>query len=177
MATEELSPEAQARKTIDDLKAQIAEANKALKETLVRDRLVEYFAGQKVTNPFEVATRAVPAFSNVEPNIEKEELGAKAQAWFDEQRKLFAPDVSEGATQPVSAPAPAPQSPFSVVEPNLTSPGLPPKATPVVVGSKEYIEGGWSGKPMKDQIEAMRQGVLVSPEKVKVQQQSGTLLG
>lgn len=176
MANEEISPEAQARKTIDELKAQIVTANQALKETLVRDRLVEHFANQGIKNPFEVATRAVGSFSDIDPNVEKEELGSKAQAWFDEQRKLFAGDSEEpspAASEPPSAPAP--QSPFSAVEPNLTSPGLPPKATPVVVGSKDYIEGGWSGKPLQEQIEAMRQGVLVSPDKVKLQQQSGTL--
>lgn len=172
MPEDTISPEAQARKTIDELKAKLGEATDALRQAAVRDRLVEQFAKQGVANPFSVATRALADFKDVGADTAEADLAAKAKSWFDEQKAIF------GGTAPPSEPSvpvvPAAQpNPFGGVQPNLTAPGLAPQVVPVVVGSKEYAEQ-WANKPVAEQIAAMRDGALVVSDKVKIQQREGS---
>lgn len=167
MAEDTISQEAQARKTIDDLKAKLDAATEALRQAAVRDRLVEQFSKQGVANPFSVATRALSDFRDVTGDTPEADLAAKAKGWFEEQKAIF------GGGTPSPEPQVAPPSPFAgSVQPNLTAPGLPPLSVPVVVGSQAYKEQ-WASKPVSEQIAAMREGTLVVPDKVKITQQEG----
>lgn len=168
MAEEQISQEAQARKTIDDLKAKLDSATEALRQAAVRDRLVEQFSKQGVANPFSVATRALSDFKDVTGETPEADLAAKAKGWFEEQKAIFG-----GSTPSPEPQTPPPPSPFAgSVQPNLTAPGLPPLSVPVVIGSQAYKEQ-WASKPVADQLAAMREGTLVVPDKVKITQQEG----
>ena len=162
-----ISPEAEARKTIDALKAQVAEATKMAQETLVRDRLVQQFAKQGRTNPFDLATAAIAQLKDLKADSSDTDLEAQATTWFETQRAIFAADPNVAPPSPAPT---APLNPFSGAQPNLTAPGLAPNPVPVVIGSKEYAEQ-WANKPVNEQIAAMKTGGLVSSDKVRLQQQ------
>ena len=168
---EQISPEAQARKTIDELKGKLAEATDALRQAAVRDRLVEQFAKQGIANPFVIATEALADFKDATAETAEADLAARAKGWLDSKRAIFGVTATTPPTEP-TAPVATP-SPFSGgTQPNLTAPGLQPQAIPVVVGSKEYQEQ-WKNKPVPDQIAALRDGTLVIPEKVSIAQREG----
>lgn len=158
-----LSPEAQARKRIDELEANLAKATDALAAANTHSKLVAAFASQGHKNAYDLATRAQSELSGTEGDI-----GEAASAWFDQQRQMFG--VSDVDGSPPPAPS-QPATPLKDQQPNLTAPGLDPKPVPVVVGSKEYVEQGWANKSSAEQIQAMREGALVTPEKVRIQQQ------
>lgn len=159
-----VSQEAEARKMIDGLQAKlaekdnlIAEANKALSEIKVRDTLYEHFQGKEIANAFQVATRAAGNFRDVPAD----ELVAKADEWFEEQRNLF------GAGE-----APAKQaSPFASTPANPQGAGEPNSFQPLMVGTAEYQQ--WAkGKSGDEIIAAMKRGDVRVSEKVDQVQRS-----
>lgn len=162
-----ISPEAEARKTIDGLKTDLATATEALKAATIHSKLVQTFASQGRTNPFDLATQAQSDFEDVTAETPADDLAARTTAWFDQQAAMFSPGEQTEPQAPPSQPA----TPLSDVQPNLTSPGLQPQTVPVVVGSKEYYEAGWANRSDAEQIAAMRSGDLVTSDKVKSQQE------
>jgi len=155
---------------IAELESQLGTATNALRDVTTRDRLVEQFSKHGVKAPFKVASRALSEFQDVTADTPDADLEARTKAWFDDQAALF----STGETIERQ---PQPNTPFAQVEPNLTAPGLAPKATSVVVGSSDFFEQGWHNRSDAEQLAAMRSGELVTSEKVKVQQQASPFGG
>jgi len=159
------------RNDVEKARSDAEEARVALNDMRVRERLAREFSAQNRPDPYSLADRALPDFRGKEFGAD-DDVGKAAAEWYDQQAKLFAapaPPEGDGSEQPLSEKPPA--SPFQTTTPNLSAPGEPAKHTPIVVGSKEFYESGWANKSYQDQLEAAQQGVLVTPEKVKVAQQ------
>lgn len=173
-----LSPEAEARHTIDDLKGKLGNAEGALQEVNVHSRLVQSFASQGHPNPYDLATRAQSRFTEVTKDTTSDDLDTQTQQWFESERAMFGGSESSDEVPPGTPPS-QPDTPLSETMPNLTSPGLAAKTVTVVVGSKEYFEQGWDKKSDAEQVAAMRgpTPTLVSPDKVQQQQRSVSPFG
>jgi len=166
-----LSPEAEARKTIDGLKGDLAKATEALTGTVIHSRLVQSFAEQGHRNPFDLATRAQSQFGDVTAETPSSDLSTRAKAWYEAEASMFG--VGGGGGEPPVTEPTQPDTPLADVSPNLTAAGLQPEKVATVIGSKEYFEQGWHERSDAEQIAAMRgpSPTLVSPDKVRVQQQ------
>ena len=166
-----LSPEAEARKTIDDLKGKLATATEALEGTSIHSRLVQSFASQGHKNPSDLASRAQSQFQEVTSETTEDALNAQAKVWFDQERAMFGGEPSDDPVVPETPTQP--DTPLSTLQPNLTAAGLQPQTVAVVIGSKEYYEQGWDQRSTQEQVNAMKgdNPSLVSSEKVRTQQQ------
>lgn len=159
-----VSQEAEARKMIDGLQAKIAEkdnliaqANAALSEIKARDALYEHFQGKEIPNAFQVATRAAGNFRDVPAD----ELVAKADEWFEEQRNLF------GAGEPPKKQ----ESPFAKAPANPQGAGEPNTFEPLMIGTPE-AQAWMKGKSKEEIFAAMDRKDLVVSEKVDLAQRS-----
>ena len=157
----EISAEAFARveRERDALKTQVADAAKALKDIALERKLAEHYGAKGYANPLAVANRALTALRDVPDD----ELTVKADSWYEEQRKLFAPSESEPTT-------PAPESPWQqAVTPIPTGGRVPATGEPLVAGTPAFVS--WvQGKSMEQVKAAVRNGDVVIPEKVKLAQ-------
>lgn len=152
----------------DSLKAQAAEAVKAFNDVKVERRLTEHFSAKGYANPLAVAARALTDFREVAD----EQFVAKAEEWYETQRKLFAMPTGEPA-EPASTPSPA--SPWAQAAPNPIPRGSKVGAgEPLVAGTPAYM--AWQQGKTWDQIKsALSAGDVVIPDKVKTAQRSSLL--
>ena len=91
-----------------------------------------------------------------------EEFVAKADAWYEEQRKLFAP-----TSEPAKVES-QPKSPWETAAPVPIPSGgrVPATGTPLVAGTGQFVE--WAkGKSLGDVQAAINSGDVVVPDKVK----------
>lgn len=169
MANEQGSPDVSAEafervtRERDALKEQAQVAARALKDTQIERKLIETFSAKGYANPLAVASRALPEFREV-PD---EELAARAESWYDTQRKLFAaPDSPEQA--PVSEPSPWSQAPANPVP---TGGKVPAATQPMRADSQEYAQ--WvQGKSFAEVKAAVAANEVVIPDKVKTTQRT-----
>lgn len=142
----------------DSLKAQVEQAKAALKDSGIERRAAEYFGGKGYPNPLAVANRALSSLRDASD----EEFQGKADAWYEEQRKLFAP-ISE----PVKVES-QPKSPWETAAPVPIPSGGRVQGTgePLVTGSPQFVQ--WAkGKTLGDVQAAINSGDVVVPDKVK----------
>ena len=170
MAEDQTTVSAEAFKRVeherDELKAQVAKATQALQDIALRDRLVEHYEAKKIPNPSAVASRALSEFREVPET----EFAAKADSWYEAQRKLFFGDSEPVASAPASPP---PASPWEKA-PASPLPGggrtvIP--GNPIVAGTPEFLT--WArGKSSEQLAAAVRSNEVVIPDSVKQAQRS-----
>lgn len=147
------------RRERDDLKAKYAEAEQAIRDLDLRDRMADHFRSKtEVKDAYQAAKAAIRDVTL--KGVPSEELPQRLDSWLEEQRGLFA------------APAPAetpPSSPFQGPSPG--GPGYEARMEPMVVGSDKWNE--WvKGKSAHEMREALRRGDAVSSDKVKEAQRT-----
>lgn len=165
--TAEVSPQAfeRVRRERDDLKAQAAEAAKALGDVALRDAAYEHFKRGGVSDPYGVASLALRDVTL--RGTAADQLPAKLDAWLQEQRALWTPPTAT----PTGEPEPKPNKPSPYQGPNPGAPGSAATFEPMVVGSPKWKE--WSkGKSGEEQVAAVKRGEAVVPESVRTAQRT-----
>lgn len=153
----DISPEAQARKRIDDLEAEnkrlqglVANANSALADVKRRDDAAAYFKGQGVANAHELASIAIQ-YGPVR-EAETDTFTEALESWHVTQRNLFATGSPSEVTEPVTPPAP----PFA--QPNPAATGEPVNVGRIVMGDDR-----WKDMTGAQRLQAMRENRVEVP--------------
>ena len=140
------------------------EALKALTSDLkLEKQLAAHYGSKGIGNAFDVAQMALPQLRQVP----LEELGAKADEWFEQQRRLFAPATPK-PEEPVVVKESQPSSPWETAAPVPIPTGGRVQGTgePLVTGSPAFVQ--WAkGKTLGDVQAAINSGDVVVPDKVK----------
>ena len=148
------------RRERDDLKAKYAEADKAIRDFDLRDRMAAHFRGNaEVKDAYQAAAQAIRDVTL--KDVTAEELPQRLDSWLEERRGLFAAPAPEQKEPPAS--------PYQ--GPNPGAPGYEAKVEPMVIGDSRWQE--WvKGKTAQERLDAMRRGDAVSSEKVKQAQRT-----
>lgn len=108
------SSAAEARKTIDKLKADLAESQRVIRDLGAKDIAVEHFRSKGVTDPVAAAEIALPHIRDAEtPDAMRETLTSRFDSFFPTTAATPpaseepAPAVENRATPPVPVPSPA----------------------------------------------------------------------
>ena len=144
------------RRERDDLKAKYAEAEQAIRDFDLRDRMADHFRQKtEVKDAYRAASAAIRDVTL--KGVTVEELPQRLDSWLEEQRGLFATPAPEPEEKP-------PASPFQA--PNPGTPGYEARVEPMVIGSERWNE--WAkGRSAQEKLDAMRRGDAVSSEGVK----------
>lgn len=151
----------------DALKAQAVEAAKAFADLKIERKLAEHYGTKGYANPLAVASKALADLRAV-PD---EEFAAKADEWYEAQRRLFAPAPTPEPTEPASTPPPSSPWEKAAATPIPSGGKVPATGTPLVAGTPEFV--AWVKGKTLDQVRAAKlAGDVVIPDKVVLAQGS-----